>query len=165
LFLPHLVLRTGLKAAYGIAALDSAYDSFVAARGMFDPEPHAASGRALGSLDLLAPIALLDQPILFGLALLGMSAGLHVEVAADWDFDPASFQMVPWVYTGAEIIFQLGSSNLNLPLGIGFAARFDATGARSFDIGTDLRPYLFLSFNSLRDAWKVDADGAPTMLR
>jgi hypothetical protein len=149
--LPHLLLRAGLKAAWGEGSLDYAVERFALPRGMFDAETRPLPGRMLGSLDLLAPIALLDQPLLFGLALLGMSAGAHVEVVADWDFDPASFA-VPWIYAGAEIVLQVGASGLELPAGIGLSARFDPTGTRAFDVGADLRPYVFLSFDSFRDA-------------
>ena len=78
-FWQHLVLRAGLKAAYGIASLDSSRESFAVPRGWFDAEARPQPGRLLASLDLLAPIGLFDQPLLFGLGLLGMSAGLHVE--------------------------------------------------------------------------------------
>jgi hypothetical protein len=37
-------------------------------------------------------------------------------------------------------------------VGIGLSARFDPTGTHAFDVGADLRPYVFLSFDSFRDA-------------
>ena len=115
------------------------------------PRVPVVSGVGAG-LDLLAPIGLFDQPLLFGVGLLGMSAGLHVEAAADWDFGPAGFQ-VPWICAGAEVTFLFGAVNLDLPVGIGLAARFDPTGTHRFDASSDLRPYVFLSFDSFRDAW------------
>jgi hypothetical protein len=158
LFLPHLVLKAGVKAAYGIASLDGLNETFAVPRGMFDAEARLSSGRLLASLDLLAPIGLFDQPLFFGLGLLGMSAGVHVEAAADWDFGSADFQ-VPWICAGAEVTFLIGASGLDLPVGVGIAARFEATGTRSFDVGSDLRPYVFLSFDSFRDAWKAGRAG------
>jgi hypothetical protein len=150
--LPHLLLRAGLKAAWGMGSLDYAVERFALPRGMFAVETRPLPGRLLGSLDLLAPIALLDQPLLFRLALLGVSVGAHVEVVADWDFDPAAFA-VPWLCAGVEMVLQIGASGLDLPVGIGISARFDPSGALPFDIAADLRPYVFLSFDSFRDAW------------
>lgn len=148
---PHLLVRAGLKAAWGTGSLESAGEGFAVARGLFDAEARPLPGRLLGGVDLLAPIALLDQPLLFGVALLGLAAGVHVEAAADWDLDPSAFA-VPWIYAGAEVVLQLGAGGLEAPVGIGVSARFDPTGARAFDIGGDLRPYFFLSFDSFRDA-------------
>jgi hypothetical protein len=162
-FWRHLVLRAGLKAACGIASLDGPSEGFAAPRGMFDAEARPLSGRLLASLDLLAPVGLFDQPLLFGLALLGMSAGIHVEAAVDWDFDPAAFQ-VPWISAGAEVTFQVGASNQDLPIGVGLAARFDPTGSRAFDLLSDLRPYFFLSFDSFRDTWAAGGAGAGVRL-
>ncbi len=150
--LPHLLLRAGLKAAWGMGSLDLPVERFALPRGIFDHETRSEPGRLLGSLDLLAPIALLDQPLLFGLGLLGISAGAHVEALAEWDFEPAAFA-VPWICAGAEITLLFGASGLEAPVGIGVSARFDPTGSRAFDIGGDLRPYFFLSFDSFRDAW------------
>jgi hypothetical protein len=162
-FRQHLILRAGLKAACGIASLDSPSEGFAVPRGMFDAEARPLSGRLLASLDLLAPIGVFDQPLLFGLALLGMSTGLHVEAAADWDFDPAGFQ-VPWISAGAEVTFQVGAINQDLPIGVGLAARFDPTGTRAFDLLSDLRPYFFLSFDSFRDARAAGGAGAGVRL-
>jgi Tol biopolymer transport system component len=156
-FWQHLVLRAGVKAAYGIASLVGSYESFAVPRGMFDAEMRPLSGRLLASLDLLAPIGLFDQPLFCGLALLGMSAGVHVEAVADWDFVPADFQ-VPWICAGAEVAFRIGVSSFDVPVGIGITARFDPTGTHAFDVMSDLRPYVFLSFDSFHDAWH----GGPT---
>jgi hypothetical protein len=93
-----------------------------------------------------------------------LSAGAHVEAAADWGFGPAAFQ-IPWICAGAEVAFQLGASSISLPVGVGIAARFDPTGATPFDISTDLRPYVFLSFDSFRDAWKAARAGRQIVLR
>ncbi|HSV92809.1 MAG TPA: hypothetical protein VLH81_07020, partial [Desulfobacterales bacterium] len=76
-----------------------------------------------------------------------------------WDFEPEAFT-VPWIYAGAEITLLFGASGLEAPVGIGVSARFDPTGARAFDIGGDLRPYFFLSFDSFRDAW-AGLDSSP----
>ena len=150
--LPHLLLRAGLKGAWGTGSLDNAVETFAQPRGLFDAEARLFPGRLLGSLDLLAPIALLDQPLLFGLALLGMSTGVHVEAAADWDIGSAAFA-VPWIYAGAEIVLKLGINGLDIPVGVGVSARFDPAGTRAFDFASDLRPYVFFSFDSFRDAW------------
>ena len=77
-----------------------------------------------------------------------------MEAAADWDFDPAAFQ-VPWIYAGAEIVFQIGASNLDLPVGSRHLRAFRSDGRTPFDVSTDLRPYVFLSFDSFRDAWNA----------
>jgi hypothetical protein len=163
-FWQHLVLRAGLKASYVTGSLARSYESFAVPRGMFDGEVRPLSGRLLTSLDLLAPIGLFDQPLILGIALLGLSAGAHVEAAADWGFGPAAFQ-IPWICAGAEVAFQLGASSISLPVGVGIAARFDPTGATPFDISTDLRPYVFLSFDSFRDAWKAARAGRQIVLR
>ncbi len=162
-FWQHLMLRAGLKSAYGIASLDGSSEGFAVPRGWFDAEIRPSSGRLVASLDLLAPIGLFDQPLLLGLALLGMSAGVHVEAAADWDLDPGAFQ-VPWICAGAEITFQIGVSSIDIPVGVGITARFDPTGVRAFDVSTDLRPYVFVSFDSFRDAWAAGRTGTRALL-
>ncbi|OHD68629.1 MAG: hypothetical protein A2177_15190 [Spirochaetes bacterium RBG_13_68_11] len=163
-FWQHLVLRAGVKAAYVSGSLERSSESFAVPRGMFDAETRPLPGRLLASLDLLAPIGLFDQPLFFGLGLLGVSAGVHVEAAGDWDLDPAAFQ-VPWISAGAEVALQIGVSNTDLPVGVGIAARFDPTGTRPFDVSSDLRPYVFLSFDSFRDAWKADGGRMRVQLR
>jgi hypothetical protein len=163
MFWEHLLLRAGVKAAYATGTLESSNEGFAAARGMFYDEVRPLAGRLLASLDLLAPIGLFDQPLILGIALLGMSAGAHVEASADWGFGPAAFQ-VPWIYAGAEVVFQLGASSVNLPVGVGISARFDPTGGRAFDAWSDLRSYVFLSFDSFRDAWKVGRARHPIVL-
>jgi hypothetical protein len=162
-FWQHLVLRAGLKAAYVGGSLESSHELFAAPRGMFDDEARPLPGRLLASLDLLAPIGLFDQPLILGIALLGVSAGAHVEAAADWGFGPAEFQ-VPWIYAGAEVVFQLGASSISLPVGVGIAARFDPTGVQAFDVMSDLRSYIFFSFDSFRDAARTRRAAARVLL-
>lgn len=155
-FWRHLLVRAGLKASYGIGTLDptDSPERFAAPRGGFDAEARPNSGRLLGSLDALAPIGLFDRHLLLGVALLGMAAGVHIEAVADWDLDPAAFR-VPWLCAGAELTLLFGASSVEIPIGVGLAARFEATGARAFDLATDLRPYVFLSFDSFRDALRA----------
>jgi hypothetical protein len=161
-FWRHLVMRAGLKAAYGIGALDSPIESFAVPRG-FSAQSRPLPGRLLASLDLLAPVGLFDRPLAFGVALLGMSAGVHTEAAADWGLTPGSFD-VPWISAGTEVVFLLGASNQQLPIGVGISARFDPTGARAFDVASDLRVYTFLSFDSFRDAAKAGRFGPRVLL-
>jgi len=149
----HLVVRAGLKTAYGIGSLNLAGESFAAARG-FGVEARPLPGRMLASLDLLAPIGLFDLPLVPELALLGMSAGLHAEAVADWELAPSSFE-VPWVCAGAETVFLLDVFGLQIPIGLGVSARFDPTGDRAFDVTDDLRGYVFLSFDGFLDAAKA----------
>jgi hypothetical protein len=88
---------------------------------------------------------------------------VHAEAAADWALAPPSFD-VPWVCAGAELVFLLGASNVQLPIGVGVSARFDPTGARAFDLASDLRVYTFLSFDSFRDAAKAGRFGPRVLL-
>jgi hypothetical protein len=148
---PHQVLKLGIKASYGLGALSTFWDAAVAPRGFPGLSHPGAPGGLVSSLDYLAPIALLDQPLLFGLALLGLGAGLHAEHVSGWGAAPAAFLPGTAFYAGAELTLVLGYAGQSLPVGIGVAARIDAAAPASFDAARDLRPYLFLSFDSFRD--------------
>ncbi len=155
--IPHQVVKLGVKASYGIDAFASVWDAAVAPRGFPGSTTAYLPGGLLASLDYLAPLALLDQPLLFGVALLGIGLGLHVEHASGWNLSPAYLWPGTAFYAGVEITLLLGYAAESLPVGIGVAARIDPASAEVFIAARDLRPYLFLSFDSFRDAARAAA--------
>jgi hypothetical protein len=147
--IPHQVLKLGLKASWTPGAAGLFLDPFVAPRGSFALEPRSGPGLLLAGVDYLAPIALLDIPLVLGLGLTGIGVGVHAEWGGEISAAPA-FIPDTSVYVGAEIALQLTAGIQQFPAGAGLAFRLDA--ARPFDPAADIRPYIFLSFDSFRDA-------------
>jgi Tol biopolymer transport system component len=145
-FVPHLVLKLGGKASYTTEEL-LGYP-VIRPRGWFDVQPQAAVGRALASADLLFPLALLDRPLGGGVHLNGMGAGFHAEALADFDPERGSFNADRYVYVGCELTLTIGLGMVTLPMGAGVSARLDTIRIQSFDPARDIRPYLFLGFDS-----------------
>ena len=145
----HHAVKLGLKAAYNI-------DGRLARFTGSDPMPRGFSvarfrslpGGALAGLDYLAPIALLDQPLLFGWALTGAALGIHAEGIFDFGLAPAAFSPAPLVFLGGEVTVRLACGGLSIPLGIGLAAAVSTSAPSTFDPAADLRPYFFLGFDS-----------------
>ncbi len=159
----HVAARLGLKAAYGIAGLDLPFEPLAEPRGFGFAYPQPSlPGRGLASLDVLVPIAALDQPLPFNLGLTGISAGFHVEVTADWSVAPASLEPGSLVYFGTELTLEVGSAAGPVPLTVGLAARFDTASGWRFDAAEDLRPYIAVSFDTFGPLGTGrGADGTP----
>ncbi len=147
----HQVLKVGAKASYTPGAAAMFYDSYVTPRGAFALAPRTGPGVVLGSLDYLIPVALLDAPLILGLGLTGIGLGMHAEWGGEYGLAPAQFLPDSAFFVGLEVILQLTAMNTEFPVGVGLAARIDAA-AGGFDPARDLRPYLFYSFDSFRDA-------------
>ncbi len=147
---PHHVIKPGIKISYTTPNL-LGYKT-ITGRGIFDPEEQETTVRALGALDYLYSIALLDVPLPFGFNLQGIGGGIHFEGTAG--FDPEKLNIImDYIYTGVELIFNVGTPVGGiLPLGAGVSIRFDPSFERTFNIYRDLRPYFFLSLDSFLDA-------------
>jgi hypothetical protein len=94
------------------------------------------------------PIALLDQPLPFGLALTALGLSLHAEGIGQWDAATVRIGLDPSLYIGWDLTIQLAWNRYSLPLGIGVAARIDATNPGAFDVASDLRLYFLIGFDS-----------------
>jgi hypothetical protein len=147
-FAPHHVVKVGIKATYALAPGQTSYvDDFAVPRGFPDAVARPVPGKALGSIDYLVP-ALLDSPLAFGLAITGIAVGLHLEAAGEWGFGTAPFAPETALFPGAEAVFLLAYGSYQIPIGIGVAARVDTLYPGAFDARNDLRPYVFLGFDS-----------------
>jgi hypothetical protein len=147
----HHVVKLGAKASYTLGATVMFYDGYVTPRGAFALAPRTGPGVVLGSLDYLIPVALLDVPLLLGLGLTGIGVGVHAEWGGEYGLAPARVLPHDPFFVGLEVTLQLTAGLAEFPLGVGLAARI-ATAAGGFDPARDLRPYLFFSFDSFRDA-------------
>jgi len=148
-FLPHHRFRTGLKAQY--TSLSQNLLSSPAPRGFLQLPKEAGKGNYLGTVEYLATIARMDAPLLFGLSLHGIGAGLLTEFSGVWTPDmvlkPASD-----LYLGAELVFMIGSTfTYPVPAGIGVNFRIDTAFSEPFTPSEDIRPYIFFSTNSFLD--------------
>ncbi len=144
---PHESLKLGIKAVYTFGGPFSSYsDSVTLPRGFTDVDTRTVPGTALASVDYQIPIALLDQPLLAGWAITTLGMALHAEARAD--FGAASFSVDRDVYLGGDLTAELVCGYIDLPLGIGLAARVDRISPSSFSPANDLRPYVFLGFDS-----------------
>jgi hypothetical protein len=150
--IPHLVLRAGMKSSYGFGTFAFARDPMVAPRGFPDAASAGTPGTLLADGEALMSLAVLDQPLPLGFALLGLAAGLHVEHMSGWDPSTPRFLPGTPVYLGAEITVLVGYSSQSLPVSLGLSARVDTAVPGGFSPARDLRPYISFSFNSFRDA-------------
>jgi hypothetical protein len=142
-FVPHNVFRLGLKATDVFGGPFTDYkDSFAAPRGFPGPTTRKVSGQALASIDYRAPIALLDQPLLFSFAATGASIGVHAEGIALWDNSQVALSLDPSVYTGGDFTLHMVFNAVPFVLVIGAAVRIDTSNPGSFDAGRDLGVYL-----------------------
>ena len=153
--LAHHVIRFGLKAAFVADSLVNELETLVSPRGLFERDPETYRGRGLVALDYLIPIALLDIPLLFGVYLTGVAAGLHVEALAGWDIAPFGLAGPPTLYFGIELSPFLDSWSL-LPASafvVGMSLRIRPADIRLFDAAQDIRPYFLLGTDSFRTNW------------
>lgn len=139
----HEVIQLGVKTSY--VGLTGSFYQITNPRGAFDPVIQSMPGRVLVSVDYLAPIALLDTPLVYSLGLIGIGCGFHVEAAADW---ASAFVPDQDIYTGVELVLNVSAGEEAFPVGIGLSFRFDPRFATPPDWATDLRPYIFLSTDS-----------------
>jgi hypothetical protein len=145
----HQALKLGVKATYVVGGPFFSYsDEFAVPRGFAGTYTRTAPGGALLSLDYLVPLALLDQPLPFGFALTGAALALHAEGMGQWGIVPAQASAASKLFVGGDITLQIVYGMYAFPLGIGIAARIPTGSAGSFDLGNDLRPYLFIGFDS-----------------
>ena len=144
-FIPHQVIRLGLKATDVRGGPFTAYkDSFSSPRGFPGPMTRSVSGQALASIDYIASIALLDQPLLFSVAATGAALGVHAEGIGQWDDARPSLTITPALYVGGDLTVHMAFNAVPFVLTIGVAARIDTSASRAFDPGQDLGVYLFL---------------------
>jgi len=145
----HQVLKLGIKATRDLGSFSSVYaDNFTLPRGFPETRARTLPGGLLGSIDYLVPIALLDQPLVLGWALTAAGVGLHVEGTADLDFTSAAFGISPQAYVGVELTLRFAYGSYSVPLGLGLAAAISTTDPASFDPGRDIRPYMYVGFDS-----------------
>ncbi len=156
--LAHQVIKLGLKAVQYFGSPLAQYgDDFSVPRG-FPTRVRTLPGGMLASLDYMMPVALLDQPLTYWLALTGVGVGMHAEALADFDATAPAFSLVPDVFVGADVTIRIAVLGYSLPLGIGVSAAVSTTAPGSFDPTKDIGLYLFLSFDSFSSAVR---SGAP----
>ena len=149
LFIPHQVVKLGLKATYVTGGPFASYvDDFAVPRGFAGRYARAIPGGALAGIDYLVPVALLDQPLFLGLAITALGLGLHAEGIGQWDIAPLRGGASPVVYVGGDLTVNLVYGAFSLPIGLGCAARIDVTAPNGFDAQNDLRLYVFVGFDS-----------------
>jgi hypothetical protein len=145
---PHHVVKLGIKSTYAIAPGQTSYaDDFAVPRGFPAAVVRVAPGRALVGIDYLIP-ALLDSPLALGFAATGLVVGFHLEAAGQWSFAGGPFQPDSAVYPGVEAAFRFAYGDYQIPVGFGVSARIDTLAPGAFDVASDLRPYVFLGFDS-----------------
>jgi hypothetical protein len=146
---PHQALKLGIKATCVLGGPFSAYsDEFAVPRGFAGSYTRAVPGGALASLDYLIPLALLDQPLLLGFAVTGVGLGVHAEGMGQWGATSGQTSVASKLFVGGDITFRLVYGLYTVPVGFGLAARIDTASPGSFDVANDLRPYLFIGFDS-----------------
>lgn len=142
-------IRFGAKTNYTTPSLLGSRQT--APRGAFDPEQQPFSGSTLFALDYLFSLALLDRPLpigdnMFGFNLQGVALGLHGEIITDWE--AGTFTLDEYIYTGVEVILDLGVSLASRYFGFGLSFRFDRTLSRQVSFLEDFRPYFFIGLDS-----------------
>jgi hypothetical protein len=142
----HQALQLGLKTSY--VSFNETFYQITNPRGAFDPVIQTMPGRTLLSFDYLIPIALLDAPLAYSLGLVGVGCGLHIEAAADWSTAPVAMVADRDIYTGVELVLDIAIGEQAFPVGLGLSFRFDPHFVTPPDLGTDLRPYIFISNDS-----------------
>jgi hypothetical protein len=143
----HDAVKLGLKAAQFIGGPYAAYaDSVTLPRGFPAARVRSQPGGVLASLDYLAPLALLDHPLPFGVAVVAAGAALHLEALAD--VGPAGFSPVPALYLGGDLTLAFLWGRISLPLGVGVAAAVSTSAPATFDPARDLGVYVFIGFDS-----------------
>ena len=145
--IPHESLKVGFKTVYTFGGPFSSYsDSVTLPRGFVQSDTRTVPGTTLASIDYQVPIALLDQPLLGGWAITTLGMALHAEARAN--YGSSSFAVDRYVYLGGDLTVEAVCGYIDLPLGVGLAARVDRTSPSSFSAASDLMPYLFLGFDS-----------------
>jgi hypothetical protein len=145
--IPHQSFKLGMKVEQDISAARATwYDAFTLPRGFPETRSRALPGGMLASIDYVAPIALLDQPLLLGFALTGAGISLHAESLAD--FSASAFTALPVVFLGGDITLRFAFNGYGFPVGIGIAAALDTANPSSFAPAANLRVYLFSGFDS-----------------
>ena len=147
----HHALKLGAKASWTSVAAGQFIDPFVVPRGTFSSTLRSGPGIGLVSIDYLVPVALLDAPIILGLGLTGLGIGVHAEWAGEFGVAPSFIQPDAELYAGIELALQLTAGIQPFPVGVGLSARIRTDGG-AFDPAADLRPYIFFSVDSFRDA-------------
>ncbi len=148
-FFPRQFFRIGAKTGYTSPELLGSRGAVP--RGAFDPEAQPYGGTTLFALDYLISFGVFDQPLplgfnMFGINIQGLALGLHFEVLTDWE--AGVFAVDEYLYTGIELIFDIGASLASVPVGIGLSFRFDRTMNNPVSIAEDLRPYIFIGLDS-----------------
>jgi hypothetical protein len=147
--IPHQSFKIGMKAEQDIGAPYATWnDAFTLPRGFPETRLRASAGGMLGSIDYMAPIALLDQPLFLGFALTGAGVSVHAEALADFGGTAGTFTVSPVLYIGGDLTLRFVFNTFSFPVGIGVAAALDTASPSSFAPSTDLRVYLFTGFDS-----------------
>ena len=145
--IPHQAVKLGVKNSF--VGIGGTFYQLTNPRGAFDPIVQSLPGRSLVALDYQIPVALLDAPLGYSLGLIGVGCALHVEAAGDWAISPTIFRPDSVVYAGAEVVLEVSAGEDYFPVGLGVAVRFDPRFRAPLDPATDIRPYLFISNDSL----------------
>jgi WD40-like Beta Propeller Repeat len=147
---PHQVLELGVKAEQFLGSPSGTYaDEFTVPRGFPQARSRGLPGGVIVSVDYLAPIALLDQPLLLGWALTAAAVGLHVEGIADFSLPSWTVSFLPVAYAGVDVTLQFTYGSYSVPLGIGVAAAVSTANPSAFDPSRDLGLSLSVGFDSL----------------
>jgi hypothetical protein len=159
-FIPHHVVRLGVKATDVLGGPFATYkDSFSVPRGFPGPLSRSVSGQVLASVDYVAAIALLDQPLIFSFAATGAAIGVHAEGIGLWDNARPVLSLDPSVYVGGDFTLHMAFNAVPFAFVIGVAARIDTSAPGSFDAGRDLGVYLSVA----QESAAVGLEGAPSI--
>jgi hypothetical protein len=160
----HDVVKLGIKAAQSFGGpFGTYYDVLTIPRGFSGPRQRTAPGGLLAAVDYLAPLGLLDAPLIFGWGLTGIGIGSHVEALADFDATGGTFTILPEIFVGFDVTLRMSFGNAYVPVGIGVAVALRAGAV--FEPARDLGVYFFTSFDSFTGAtakpWIAGATAKP----
>ncbi len=159
-FIPHHVVRLGVKATDVLGGPFATYkDSFSVPRGFPGPLLRSVPGQVLASVDYVAAIALLDQPLIFSFAATGAAIGVHAEGIGLWDNARPVLSLDPSLYVGGDFTLHMAFNAVPFAFVIGVAARIDTSAPGSFDAGRDLGVYLSVA----QESAAVGLEGAPSI--
>jgi len=134
-------------------------DSLSVPRGFPGPLLRSVPGQVLASVDYVAAIALLDQPLIFSFAATGAAIGVHAEGIGLWDNARPVLSLDPSLYVGGDFTLHMAFNAVPFAFVIGVAARIDTSAPGSFDAGRDLGVYLSVA----QESAAVGLEGAPSI--
>jgi hypothetical protein len=140
--IPHQVIIMGLKATDVLGGPFSSYtDSFAVPRGFPGPDVRTVPGQAVASIDYAIPVALLDRPLEFSLAVTGLRLAFHAEGVTRWGDAFRGFTVEPFLYAGGDVSLQMAFNAIPFSIQLGAAVRIDSSAPGSFDPARDIGVY------------------------